>query len=193
MVSIANFFRGSDEKSQDQHNAIQMLKDDHRKVKSLVSEFESSKNGNRKLLLDNIIKELTVHTALEEELVYPIIAEADNEKAAKAIEEHHVVKLILGELIGIKTIDETVEMRVKVLWELVKDHIKEEEGDLFHKLKWSGEDMNALGERLAERKKKLMSSGERRGADKAPQPVRAKKASSSRRRKAGAGRSRKAS
>jgi len=169
MGAIEKFFKGLTEDKSDDGNAIDMLKADHRRVKELVHDFERAQSGAEKQkLLNTIIKELTVHTVLEEEFVYPILDKLDHDGSEEAVEEHHVVKLVLEELSNMSAEAETVATKVKVLWEMVQHHIKEEETDLLPKVKWSGEDMQELGKRMAERKQQLTR----------PLPVRSKVARS---------------
>jgi len=154
MESISKFFGFEDkEKPED---AITMLKADHRKVKELVEKFQKSESRKEQLeLLKMIVKELTVHSTLEEELVYPLIDKLEHDKTQEGIEEHHVVRLVLAELYDIPSVDEMIETKVKVLWEMVERHVKEEEGDLLPKLKRSGEDLRALGQQLRNRNDQL--------------------------------------
>src|SRR5581483_4897420 len=78
------------------------------------------------------IQELEVHAQLEEKLIYPAIrAEIDeDEKMNEAVEEHHVVHVLIGELKKLKPSDERFQAKFSVLSELVKHHIEEEEGEI---------------------------------------------------------------
>src|SRR5437763_40597 len=89
-------------------NAIQLLKKDHKKVKELFSQFEKAEDTEEKQrLADTAIKELKIHSSIEEELFYPAVREKteDNELVNEAEEEHHVVKVLIGELEGMKAED----------------------------------------------------------------------------------------
>jgi len=111
------------------------------------------------MLMKMILKELTVHTTIEENHVYPIVDDVDHGVAAEAFEEHHVVKILISELESVKNVNESVIAKMKVLRELVKHHIREEENELFGKLKKSGTDLNALGKKLLSEKQKLKGAG----------------------------------
>ena len=53
-------------------NAIEMLRDDHHKVKQLFDEFEHAEESQAKeQIVGNTVRELEVHAALEEEIFIP--------------------------------------------------------------------------------------------------------------------------
>ena len=82
------------------------------------------------------IMELEVHADLEEKLIYPAIREQidEDEMMNEAIEEHHLVHVLIKELKKLKPKDEVFQAKFKVLGELVKHHIEEEEGKSYRKL-----------------------------------------------------------
>ncbi|MDX2108116.1 MAG: hemerythrin domain-containing protein, partial [Candidatus Melainabacteria bacterium] len=157
-------------------NAIWLLKQDHRKVEELFKDFESSRTTNQKYqLIQQIIKELDVHTRVEEKLLYPILAKEDKEKNGEANEEHHVVKLVLKELAQANGSEPNLKSKVKVLSEIVKHHVKEEENGIFQTIERSGADMDELGQKIAKEKTRLMNEDSNSKAKK-PLPKSAKKA-----------------
>ncbi|MCW5822352.1 MAG: hemerythrin domain-containing protein [Cyanobacteria bacterium TGS_CYA1] len=156
--------------------AIWLLKQDHRKVEELFKDFESSRTTNQKYqLIQQIIKELDVHTRVEEKLLYPILAKEDKEKNGEANEEHHVVKLVLEELAQANGSEPNLKSKVKVLSEIVKHHVKEEENGIFQIIERSGADMDELGQKIAKEKTRLMNEDSNSKAKK-PLPKSAKKA-----------------
>jgi len=118
-------------------DAITLLKADHKAVEKLFKSFE--KAGDRALktkrtLVDQMIRELSVHAAIEEQVLYPEIRRLvpDQEgMTLESMEEHHIVKWVLSELEGMDPAAERFEAKVTVLIEQVRHHVKEEEGDLF--------------------------------------------------------------
>jgi hemerythrin superfamily protein len=118
-------------------DAITLLKADHKAVEKLFKSFE--KAGDRALktkrgLVDQMIRELSVHAAIEEQILYPEIRRLVPEQEAmtlESMEEHHIVKWVLSELEGMDAAEERFEAKVTVLIEQVRHHVKEEEGDLF--------------------------------------------------------------
>lgn len=157
-------------------NAIWLLKQDHRKVEELFKDFESSRTTNQRYqLVQQIIRELDVHTRVEEKLLYPILARQDKEKNGEANEEHHVVKLVLAELAQANGSESYLKSKVKVLSEIVKHHVKEEENGIFQTIERSGADMDELGQKIAKEKARLMSEDSNPKAKK-PLPKSATKA-----------------
>src|SRR5215213_7258085 len=118
-------------------DAISLLKDDHRAVERLFKRFEKTANGalvERRRIVADIIKELSVHAEIEETVFYPAIREAvprSEDMVLESLEEHHVVKWVLSELDGMAPDAERFEAKVTVLIENVRHHVEEEESDLF--------------------------------------------------------------
>ena len=144
-------------------DAIALLKEDHRKVKDLFEQFDKAKNPSQKeRIAKEALKELKIHTAIEEELFYPAVREAleqereEEEVVIEAAEEHRVAKTIIEALEQMSADDEDYEAKFTVLAENVRHHIKEEEGKLFREGKSADVDFKELGERLMERKEQLM-------------------------------------
>ncbi len=78
---------------------IDMLKEDHQKVKALFAEFENAKDSRSKQrIVETALMELDVHAKLEEGLIYPAIRpEIDDEDLMdEALEEHHVVHVLIS-------------------------------------------------------------------------------------------------
>ncbi|EMV8855443.1 hemerythrin domain-containing protein [Escherichia coli] len=149
-------------------NAIDLLKQDHQVVKDLLTELsETTERASKKRaeLLGKIELELTVHTAIEEEILYPALKAAGEKEEAKmfyeAKEEHRTVdSLVLPDLKH--TAPGTVEFsgRVKVMKELLEHHIEEEEKQMFpDALKVLGKArLEELGTQMAAKKKELKAS-----------------------------------
>lgn len=142
-------------------DAVSLLKADHRKVEGLFKEFEKSDdNDDKRALLKQIIKELTVHTTVEESKVYPILEHEDEDGSNEAYEEHHLVKIMLDELTKMDAADPLTAAKVKALSELVKHHVQEEELELLPELQSMDVDLEALGEVIVEEKGRLKAAGE---------------------------------
>src|SRR6266480_4135544 len=107
-------------------NALKLLKDDHRTVEALFKRFEQAGDRAHKTkrgIVDKIVEELSVHAAIEEQVLYPAarkaVPEADD-NVLEALEEHHVVKWTLSELEGMDPTDERFGPKVTVLIESVR-------------------------------------------------------------------------
>jgi len=133
---------------------IEMLKEDHEKVKGLFEEFENAEGREQADIAATAIMELEVHADLEEKLIYPAIRKQidEDEKMNEAIEEHHLVHVLIKELKKLKPKDEVFQAKFKVLGELVKHHIEEEEGEMLPKAQESEIDWEALEAAVIKRK-----------------------------------------
>jgi hypothetical protein len=149
-------------------DAIALLKADHRKVEDLFEKFESAKgDGAKRRIALQICTELTVHTAIEEEIFYPACeGKIDEDLIKEAYVEHDGAKLLMAEIEKGGPDDEYYEAKVKVLQEQIEHHVKEEEQMLkgmFSQARRAGLDMDALGEQLAARKRELMAAYKKEG------------------------------
>jgi hemerythrin-like domain-containing protein len=137
--------------------ATDLLKKQHKEVKSLFKKLEGTENARgRRQLMTEIARALEGHTAIEEEILYPAIRDLDSKKVEKmvheAYEEHHVVKLVLAELPRVDPEDERFEAKMTVLSELVEHHVEEEEKEMFKLAQKLGRrELEELGERMQER------------------------------------------
>lgn len=146
-------------------DAIALLKADHRQVEEWFSEFEKTKSQpKRQRLATSICNALTVHTMIEEEIFYPAFIEATGDKDIhhEAIIEHDAAKTLIAEIEDSATGDDYYAAKVKVLSEMIKHHVKEEEqaGGMFAEAKHSEMDLVELGERMLARKHQLQAESE---------------------------------
>ncbi|MFL6061165.1 MAG: hemerythrin domain-containing protein [Marmoricola sp.] len=143
-------------------DAIVMLKQDHQEIRRLFRDFQQAGEGaevRKGKLVDKIIELLTVHTYIENEVMYPRIRELLpdlEDDVLESYEEHHVADLLVIELAAMKPGDERFDAKTTVLIESVTHHIEEEEQEWFPKVR-DGLGRKALGEigadMLAARKK----------------------------------------
>jgi hemerythrin superfamily protein len=144
-------------------DAIALLKADHREVEGWFSQFEKARDDGRKsTLAEKICNALKVHTTIEEEIFYPafIAATEDEDLHHEAIIEHDGAKKLIADIEASGPSDEYFDAKVKVLSEMIKHHVKEEEqrGGMFAEAKSSGMDLKALGQQMLERKQQLSGS-----------------------------------
>ena len=145
-------------------DAVALIKADHREVEQLFREFEEAGDRAYKTkqeLVGQIVEELEVHATIEEEIYYPAVeakARKDGkELIAEAVEEHHVVKILLGELSAMTAEDEAFDAKVTVLMENVRHHVEEEEEEMPPQSEdvLGKEELTRLGEEMAARKRQL--------------------------------------
>ena len=137
-------------------DAIVMLKDDHKEVKALFREFQkpSTTPARKESLVKKIIELLTVHTYIENEVMYPQVRALLPELEADVLEsyeEHHVADVLVMELAAMDRSDERFEAKATVLIENVTHHIDEEEQEWFPKVRegLSRTQLREIGEELA--------------------------------------------
>ena len=152
-------------------NAFQLLKEDHQKVSGIFQQLEPTTERAEKTRTELFAKlqhELDVHARIEETVFYPAIKqEAETrEIVLEGFEEHHVVKMLLKELEATPVDTEQWTAKLKVLKENVEHHVEEEEGEMFQKARQvlTEEQINQLGERMGEEKKRLQEQAKKAGA-----------------------------
>ncbi|KAA1426210.1 hemerythrin domain-containing protein [Nocardioides antri] len=122
-------------------DAIVLLKQDHKEVRRLFKEFQQAgkdATARKGHLVDKIIELLTVHTYIENEVMYPRVRELLpdlEDDVLESYEEHHVADLLVVELAGMKATDERFDAKTSVLIESVTHHIEEEEQEWFPKVR----------------------------------------------------------
>jgi hypothetical protein len=146
-------------------DAIDLLKQDHRRVEELFKEFEKLHEADEHEAADEVVEnacmELQIHDKLETEIFYPAVREQAEEEETDLLDEAEVEHETVRELIQkIQDMGEGADKRhahFTVLSEYVKHHVKEEEKEMFPKVKKLDLDLKALATRLQERKTELMS------------------------------------
>ncbi|WP_299445953.1 hemerythrin domain-containing protein [uncultured Phycicoccus sp.] len=140
-------------------DAIVMLKDDHKEVRSLFREFQKSSTtrARKGRLVEQIIELLTVHTYIENEVMYPrvraLLPDLEDD-ILESFEEHHVADVLVVELAGMSPEDERFVAKATVLIENVTHHMQEEEQDWFPKVRegLSRTQLREIGAELAQAK-----------------------------------------
>lgn len=149
-------------------NAIELLKEDHKKVRGLLEQLTDTTKRAEKTrteLLATIAKEIEVHTKIEEEIFYPAfkqaVGEGDGEAMYfEALEEHRAAgDLVLPDLLATDVTSDKFSGRAKVLKEMIFHHAGEEEKEMFPKARelLGNEMLRDLGEKMEARKAELMA------------------------------------
>ncbi len=142
-------------------DAITLLRNDHAKVRELFAKYRAlteRAHKTKQRVVRDIIRELSVHAEIEEQIFYPSVRDAAGEtedQVLESLEEHHIVKWSLDELEKMDPSNERFDAKVHVLIENVTHHIKEEEGDLFKRVRRSVSraELDRLGDAMAQLKK----------------------------------------
>jgi hemerythrin-like domain-containing protein len=122
-------------------DAITVLKQDHKEILKAFRDFESAGENAHKTkgkIVDRIIELLTVHTYIENEVMYPRVRELLPEvedDVLESYEEHHVADVLVVELAAMKPDAERFDAKTTVLIENVRHHIDEEEKEWFPKVR----------------------------------------------------------
>jgi hypothetical protein len=131
------------------------------KAKKSPSRTTAVRQERKQKLAQQICQALKVHTEIEEEIFYPAFLEATEDKDIhhEAEVEHGGAKKLIAEIESSGPQDDYYDAKVKVLSEMIKHHVKEEEqrGGMFAEARDSDMDLKVLGEQLAARKSELMA------------------------------------
>jgi hemerythrin superfamily protein len=136
-------------------DALKLLTADHNRVRGLFARFTAAAEAGDVDTMADLVRELerelTVHTDIEEVIFYPWARELSGEIAEtvdEGMEEHHVAKVLMGEIADLAAGEDAWVAKVKVLIENVEHHAGEEEQELFPAVR-SASDADTRG-RLAE-------------------------------------------
>lgn len=148
-------------------DAIKLLKDDHRQVEGWFEQFERTNSASKKQkLATQICTALTVHAQIEEEIFYPACRQAGLEEDLmdEADVEHDGAKKLIEEIEAGAPGDDHWDAKIKVLSEMIKHHVKEEEqrDGMFAKARKADLELKELGAELKARKDELMKEMKRR-------------------------------
>lgn len=156
-------------------DAIVMLKDDHKQILRAFRAFEAAGDAAHKTkgqLVDQIIELLTVHTYIENEVMYPRVRELVpdlEDDVLESYEEHHVADVLVMELAGMNPGDERFTAKTTVLIENVRHHIEEEEDEWFPQVR------EALGRKVLQEIGAHMAEARKRAPRRPSEPGALKK------------------
>lgn len=143
------------------NDAIVLLKQDHKEIKKVFRDFQSAgpnATSQKAELVAKMIELLTVHTYIENEIMYPEVRRllpGLEDEVLESYEEHHVADVLCMELVAMKADAERFDAKTTVLIENVTHHIEEEESQWFPKVRegLGRKQLAEIGERMAEAKK----------------------------------------
>jgi hemerythrin superfamily protein len=140
-------------------DGITLLKQDHKTVEKLFKQFEKAKQpAEQRKVAEKVVKELSVHAAIEEMVFYPAIRDRvpdTEDMVLESLEEHHIVKWVLSELDDMKPDHERFKAKMTVLIENVRHHVEEEESELFPQVRKAigRKELGELGDAMEKAKK----------------------------------------
>jgi hemerythrin-like domain-containing protein len=152
-----------------------MLKDDHQEILRTFKQFEDAGENAHKTkgrLVDRMVELLTVHTYIENEVMYPRVRELVpdlEDDVLESYEEHHVADVLVMELVAMKPTDERFTAKTTVLIENVRHHIEEEETEWFPQVR------EALGRKVLQDIGAEMAEARKKAPRKPSQPSALKK------------------
>jgi len=156
-------------------DAIVLLKNDHKEILRTFRDFESAgENATKRKgqLVEKMIELLTVHTYIENEVMYPRVRELLpdlEDDVLESYEEHHVADVLVMELVGMKPDAERFDAKTMVLIENVRHHIEEEEEEWFPQVR------EGLGRKTLQEIGAEMEKARRKAPRKPSQPSALKK------------------
>ena len=154
--------------AEDDPIALQVLKNEHHKIRELFDAANEAEGPALKKIGDELCLRLDVHMTIEEEILYPVgkqVGEADD--VDEGIVEHAAGKDLAGQIVQMDGTEELYKSKIHVLGEQTIHHIDEEDEELFEEVKEAhgkGEiDLNAIGEHLRARQAELYAKVEATG------------------------------
>jgi hemerythrin-like domain-containing protein len=148
------------------NDAIVLLKQDHKEILKTFKAFQDAGENAHKTkgdLVEKMIELLTVHTYIENEVMYPrvrdLLPELEDD-VLESYEEHHVADVLVMELMGMKPTDERFTAKTTVLIENVTHHIEEEEQEWFPQVRegLGRKTLQEIGEEMLAAKQKAPRS-----------------------------------
>jgi hemerythrin-like domain-containing protein len=156
-------------------DAIVLLKNDHKDILKAFKDFEKAgenAHAAKGKLVDKMIELLTVHTYIENEVMYPrvrdLLPELEDD-VLESYEEHHVADVLVMELSTMKPTDERFTAKTTVLIENVRHHIEEEEQEWFPQVR------KGLGRKALQELGADLEKSKRKAPKKPSQPSALKK------------------
>jgi hemerythrin superfamily protein len=145
-------------------DAIALLTQDHTDVKALFAEYkklcksDAADPSEKQALALEICAQLTAHSTVEEEIFYPATRADETDTLLDEAEvEHASAKDLIEQIEGMDPEDELYDAKVTVLGEYIDHHVKEEQNELFPKVKKMGLDLDELGAQMQARKEELLA------------------------------------
>jgi len=120
-------------------SALTLLRKDHEDIQSEYEGFQTAGGDDRYFLANRILRELELHSRVEEDVFYPALQRAIERQTDKkgaallriALREHGDVKAHLARVKESRSHDERLGGEIDALMRLVQRHVATEERELF--------------------------------------------------------------
>jgi hemerythrin superfamily protein len=149
-------------------DAVDLLVRQHREMEGVMAQVLAAPDDPAKRVLFALVADhLSTHMSSEEQVFYPAVrAKRTEDILLESLEEHLSLKRLLADLLPLQPSDQTFEPKFKVLKEQTEHHHKEEEENLFPKVRklLDAAQLHALGNEMLALQKCLDRRGEPREA-----------------------------
>ena len=146
-------------------NAIKLLMRDHMQVQKIFGDFEKLKEKNedqekKVALIRTACEELMIHMIVEEEVLYPLAAEAlDNPGLiTESKMEHAATKQLIKELESLDADEDLYDAKVLALSKHINHHIEKEEREMFFQMKRTDLDLLAIGDEIRSKREQIRAT-----------------------------------
>lgn len=115
-------------------DALDLLEQDHAAITELFDSYETLDDQDAKhALVSRIIRAMTVHSRIEEELFYPALRQGigDQPVMDEADVEHALIRGLMADLNRTDIHASHFDAKVRSLAQLFEHHVEEEEGQMF--------------------------------------------------------------
>jgi hemerythrin superfamily protein len=139
--------------------ATELLERQHREVEGMFNQLQTGKV--RPEQVEELCTALLAHSMIEEEIFYPAAKRFDREMVLESLEEHQLLSYAVKRLHACDPEGTSFAPKLKVACELVQNHVKEEEQELFPEAIESlgDEELSTLGSQMEARFDEIMAGG----------------------------------
>lgn len=138
-----------------------LLRQDHRRMEGLFDEIEDSEGDRREQLVSECLRLVQVHDVIERTLLYPAATKDSSIRRQLVLnceEAHHVVRLLMAEL-KVRPYNDRYFAKFSALADGIREHIHEEENELFPAIERSSIDNESLGVEMQELRQRVEARG----------------------------------
>jgi hemerythrin superfamily protein len=147
-------------------DAVRMLEQDHHQIELLFDQYDRAGPDEQPHLVERICLELDAHTRVEEEMFYPAVRAALGQDGVELVEEalsdHARATRLIQEIRDLRVSDPSVSPKFAMLMEIARQHVDEEESEMFPLVRANMEpQLGLLGEALEQQRRLFDASMDR--------------------------------